>query len=158
MPEESGSSSGQETLLFGIYRDISDRKEAERTLLDSRSQLEEANAQLELISNFDGLTTIPNRRYFEKFFDLEWRRLCRENKPLSLIMIDIDCFKLYNDHYGHVAGDACLRTVAQALQIANRAGDLVARYGGEEFVAILSGTDSVGAQHIAEKMRQRYRS
>jgi diguanylate cyclase (GGDEF)-like protein/PAS domain S-box-containing protein len=144
-----------EVAVFGIYRDITDRKKAEQSLQEGRRQMEEAYAQLELISNLDGLTAIPNRRYFERFYDLEWRRRCREGRPVSLIMIDIDFFKRYNDCSGHLAGDRCLKQVAQALHVVNRAGELVARYGGEEFVAVLSGLGLEEALHIAERMRQR---
>lgn len=144
-----------ETLVFGVYRDISDRKQAEQALVESRRQLEEAYRQLETLSNLDGLTGIPNRRYFENFYGLEWRRLCREGKPLAMIMVDIDYFKRYNDAYGHLAGDRCLKQVAQALQVVNRAGDLVARFGGEEFAAVLSGTGMEYARSIAEQMRLR---
>lgn len=147
-----------DVLVFGIYRDISERIRNEQALAEAQRHLEETNAQLELISNIDGLTAIPNRRNFEQFYDLEWRRLCREKKCLSLIMIDIDCFKTFNDCYGHVMGDQCLKQVAHSLRVVNRAGDLVARYGGEEFVAVLSNTDENGARKIAEKMRQRVRA
>ena len=145
----------REVMVFGIYRDISARKAAEQALERSRDQLEEAYAQLEFISNLDGLTGIPNRRYFENFFAMEWRRWCREGRPLAVIMIDIDYFKRFNDLYGHLAGDRCLKQVAQALQVVNRPGDLVARYGGEEFVVVLSGTGMADAWQIAEQMRHR---
>jgi diguanylate cyclase (GGDEF)-like protein/PAS domain S-box-containing protein len=147
----------KQVAVFGIYRDISSRVKAERALTESRRQLEEANSMLERISNLDGLTAIPNRRSFETFFELEWRRACRESKWLSLIMLDVDYFKIYNDSYGHLAGDQCLKQVAQALQVLNRPGDIVARYGGEEFVAVLSGTDLPGARKMAERMLQRVR-
>lgn len=141
--------------VFGIYRDISDRVRTERSLAESRHQLEEANAMLERLSNIDGLTSIPNRRSFEQFFELEWRRVCREKAGISLIMIDVDHFKAFNDTYGHLNGDACLKRVAQALQVLNRPGDMVARYGGEEFIAVLSGTDLAGAVRMAERMGTR---
>ena len=145
----------KQVAVFGIYRDISARVKAERSLLESRRQLEEANALLELTSNLDGLTAIPNRRSFETFYELEWRRASRELKWISLIMIDVDFFKSFNDHYGHPDGDKCLRHIAQALQVVNRAGDMVARYGGEEFVAVMAGTSLLGARHMAEQMRER---
>lgn len=147
-----------EALVFAVYRDITDRKRAELALAESRHQLEEAYHQLELISNLDGLTGIPNRRYFENFYGLEWRRLCREGKPISLIMVDIDYFKRFNDTYGHLAGDRCLKRVAQALRVVNRAGDLVARFGGEEFIAVVSGTRLEDARKIAEQMRNRVKA
>lgn len=145
----------KQVAVFGIYRDISARVKAERSLQESRRQLEEANALLELTSNLDGLTAIPNRRSFEHFYELEWRRAAREMKSISLIMIDVDFFKCFNDRYGHPDGDKCLRFIAQALQVINRPGDMVARYGGEEFVAVLSGSSLEGARHMAEEMRRR---
>ncbi|MEA3641410.1 MAG: diguanylate cyclase [Lamprobacter sp.] len=109
---------------------------------------------LEQIALQDGLTEIPNRRYFDRKLVQEWNRQSRHQQPLSLLMIDIDHFKAYNDHYGHGAGDDCLRRVAQALQqVPNRSADLVARYGGEEFVALLPETDADGGQEVAEAMR-----
>ena len=145
----------RQVAVFGIYRDISARVKTERALVESRRQLEEANARLELTSSLDGLTAIPNRRSFERFYDLEWRRAVREGTWLSLVMIDVDFFKHFNDFYGHVRGDKCLLQIAQCLQMLNRPGDLVARYGGEEFVAVMSSTPLDGALHMAERMRLR---
>ncbi len=109
---------------------------------------------LEKIALQDGLTEIPNRRYFDRKLEQEWSRQSRHQGPLSLLMLDIDHFKPYNDHYGHGAGDECLRRVAQALaQVPSRSADLVARYGGEEFVALLPETDATGARQVAEQMR-----
>jgi len=109
---------------------------------------------LERLSSYDGLTGIPNRRRFDEYLELEWKRAVREATPLSIIMIDIDHFKRFNDTYGHCAGDDCLRQVAAALAgSVHRPSDLVARYGGEEFVAVLPKTDSEGATFIAETMR-----
>jgi len=122
-------------------------------LEERTGQLEEANKMLERLSNLDGLTGIANRRYFEQFADLEWRRMAREQHPFSLVMMDVDYFKNYNDAYGHLAGDDALKKIANALCIVNRAGDLVARYGGEEFISVLPNTDRDGALHLAEKMR-----
>lgn len=147
----------KQVAVFGIYRDISARVKAEQALAENRRQLEEVNSMLERISNFDGLTAIPNRRSFEHFYELEWRRAFREGKWISLIMIDVDFFKSYNDSLGHLAGDQCLKQIATALQVLNRPGDMVARYGGEEFVAVLSSTDPAGARKMAERMRQRVR-
>ena len=164
---------GQQVGTYGIYRDISDIKKAQNEILESQRQvleanatlqertrqLEAANALLERLSNFDGLTGIPNRRYFERFYGLEWRRAAREKKWIALIMIDVDFFKAYNDRHGHPAGDACLKQISQALdQVVNRASDVVCRYGGEEFVVVLSGTDLTGAREVAERMAQRIRS
>jgi diguanylate cyclase (GGDEF)-like protein len=120
-------------------------------LLELQKELEDANRQLENLSITDGLTGIANRRRLDNFLETEWRRSVRKATPLSLIMIDIDFFKNYNDHYGHVAGDKCLRKVARALEAGiKRPSDLVARYGGEEFVAVLAETDASGAQLVVE--------
>jgi len=106
------------------------------------------------LSFLDGLTGIPNRRNFDGFIDLEWRQAIRGGAPLSLIMIDIDNFKEYNDTYGHHAGDKCLKQVAKLLSASlKRPRDLLARYGGEEFVIVLPGTDEIGAYLIAKLLR-----
>ena len=103
----------------------------------------------------DGLTGIPNRRHFDETLAIEWRRALRSGQPLSLIMADIDYFKNYNDTYGHLEGDACLRMVATQLrQSLRRPGDLVGRWGGEEFACILPETDSTGAMIVAEQLRK----
>ena len=110
--------------------------------------------QLKKQSNVDGLTQIANRKYFDITLHREWLRSRRLNAPLSLILCDIDHFKLYNDTYGHQKGDECLRIVAKTLkQIVNRSTDMVARYGGEEFVAILPDTPADGGRVIAELMQ-----
>jgi len=109
---------------------------------------------LESLAMIDELTHIPNRRRFNDVLDAEWRRSCRNGTPLSLLMVDIDFFKAYNDHYGHGMGDTCLAQVAETLAaVVNRPGDFAARYGGEEFVAVLSNTDAEGARHLAEQFR-----
>ncbi len=118
-------------------------------------QLEIANKELQQLATSDALTNIANRRRFDEYFDLEWRRMAREVLPLSLILCDIDFFKAYNDTYGHLAGDFCLQQVANAIgHTANRPGDLLARYGGEEFAVVLPYTPSTGALELAEKIRQ----
>ncbi len=105
---------------------------------------------------FDDLTQIPNRRYFNRYFQQEWRRSQREYSPMSLLLCDLDYFKSYNDYYGHQQGDYCLRQVAQILQeTLKRPGDMVFRYGGEEFAIILPNTASEGAEFIAEQIVQR---
>ena len=107
-------------------------------------------------SMVDSLTCIPNRRYFEEVIKKEWGRSKREKKHLSLIMLDIDYFKEFNDNYGHQAGDDTLRKVSEALSgTANRQADVVARYVGEEFAVVLPQTDSKGAVKIADKMCRR---
>jgi diguanylate cyclase (GGDEF)-like protein len=102
----------------------------------------------------DVLTEIPNRQKFEEIFDMEWKRAVREKTPLSVLLVDIDFFKQYNDSYGHGRGDKCLKEVAQTLANSiRRPADFVARYGGEEFIAVLPETDMPGAGAVAEIMR-----
>ena len=114
---------------------------------------------LEDLAATDGLTGIPNRRQFEQTLEREWRNAIRRKSPMSLILIDIDFFKPYNDHYGHLQGDECLRAVGQALVgAARRPSELVARYGGEEFVCILPDTEVAGAAHVAQDLLDRVRS
>ncbi len=127
--------------------------------ITERRVLEEAlkfvNAELAELATLDGLTRIANRRKFDEHLETEWDRAIRSQQPLSLIMLDIDFFKKYNDCYGHQEGDICLTKVAQAIQGAiHRTTDLVARYGGEEFAVILPSTDLTGAETIAKRIRE----
>ena len=116
-------------------------------------QLKTANQKLQQLAILDGLTGIANRRYFDLVLDKEWQRLARENKPLSLILCDIDYFKAYNDCYGHQQGDRCLQQLAKILQrVTKRPADLAARYGGEEFALILPNTDAPGALFLAHRI------
>lgn len=118
--------------------------------LAERAQLEERLLQM---ASVDSLTNISNRRIFDEALHREWGRALREQSPLSLVMADLDFFKRYNDHYGHVAGDDCLRHVATALAgCVQRSADVVARYGGEEFALVLPQTDAAGAAGIAERV------
>jgi two-component system cell cycle response regulator len=135
-------------------RDITKRKQTELDLQKTNDQLQEANHKLELLSNLDGLTQIPNRRCFNSYLLLHWQYHQREQKPIALILIDIDYFKFYNDSYGHQSGDDCLIRVAEVIaRIPQRGIDLVARYGGEEFAVILPNTNSEGALVVAESIR-----
>jgi len=130
------------------------RKAREQELLKMTKKLEEANLKLERLSYLDGLTGVANRRYFKDSFNKEWRDGARNNKSLSLIMVDIDFFKAYNDIYGHYSGDDCLKQVAKALSDKlKRPRDFVARYGGEEFVVVLPDTKINEATKLAEAMR-----
>ncbi|WP_413161011.1 diguanylate cyclase domain-containing protein [Capilliphycus salinus ALCB114379] len=117
--------------------------------------LREAYVELERLAKLDSLTQIANRRYFEEYLEREWKRLAREKQPLSVILCDVDCFKLYNDCYGHQAGDCCLKEIAEAIsRSARRPADLVARYGGEEFVIILPNTSLMGGLKVANLIRE----
>ena len=124
-----------------------------KRLVNERTiELEQVNKELEHLANSDGLTKIGNRRRFEQFLADEWHRAVRFETEISLVLIDIDHFKLFNDTYGHQAGDDCLQKVAEALaETINRPTDLVARFGGEEFAIVLGGTDSIGALTIAQE-------
>lgn len=130
-----------------LEKEISDRQAAEDKLL-------QANQKLSKLATIDSLTQIANRHLFDQFLIREWRRGKREQFPLSLILCDVDYFKLYNDRFGHQAGDVCLQKVAQTISKAvQRPADLVARYGGEEFVIILPQTPAKNALFVAEKIR-----
>ncbi len=123
-------------------------------LENTKLELEAANCALQRLASVDGLTQIANRRCFDKTLQSEWLRMAKNKEPISLILLDLDFFKLYNDYYGHQGGDECLKKVAEILdQNAQREGDLSARYGGEEFAVILSQTDAKGAMRVAESIR-----
>ncbi|WP_114765770.1 GGDEF domain-containing response regulator [Vibrio rhodolitus] len=131
----------------------SDQKLAE--LEELQQQLEETNEQLLMLSTTDGLTGLYNKRCFEQIFAEEWERASRTQTSLSLIMLDIDHFKLYNDTFGHHLGDDCLKTVAKAISnMQLRELDRIARVGGEEFAIILPDTDQAGAELVAERVRK----
>ncbi|MEX3921570.1 diguanylate cyclase [Paraburkholderia sp. BR10872] len=137
------------------YVNMLQRDEAYRALRRSQQELLRANLELRRLTHSDGLTGLSNRRYLDEFLSAEWKRAERERTEVSLLMIDVDYFKPYNDTYGHVAGDNVLRSVATTIRREIRQPrDLVARFGGEEFAVVLPGTGSAGARLLAEKMRR----
>lgn len=130
-----------------------ERDAAYFALSETQKELEKSNKELQRLSSMDGLTKIPNRRTFDEMLEKEWRNAQRSHRQLSLLMLDIDHFKKYNDGYGHQGGDDCLKKVAQTLHAStDRPMDLVCRYGGEEFGVILPDTPVEGAMKVAEKM------
>ncbi len=135
---------------------LKERNHELQTLVEERTRaLEEVNNKLELLSNTDGLAGIANRRSFDRMLTQEWSRAQRAEVPLALIMLDVDNFKHFNDHYGHLAGDDCLRVLARALvKAGRRAGELVARYGGEEYVVLLPDTNSADAVEAARRIQR----
>jgi diguanylate cyclase (GGDEF)-like protein/PAS domain S-box-containing protein len=138
---------GEVEALVGFMFDISERKKNEEELLRLQKELEE-------LSFKDGLTGVANRRMFDSIMGIEWENARRNHQPLSLLMLDIDFFKQYNDHYGHIRGDDCLKQVAQILSsAATRSRDFIARFGGEEFVMILPETDENSVAKVAERCR-----
>lgn len=139
---------GTPEALIGFMFDISERKQKEEQLLALQQQLE-------VLSYQDGLTGVANRRMLDQVLEREWLAARQQQQPLALIMIDIDYFKQFNDHYGHLKGDEVLRTVAQLLSQAGLRGrDFLARFGGEEFALVLPDTDLQAAQKVAERCRQ----
>ena len=141
------SQTGEPGGFMSVVRDISSRKVAE-------DELNKALNMAESLASIDALTGVANRRSFDAYLESEWHRGIRARTPISILMIDVDHFKRYNDIYGHVSGDCCLKKVVGAIASGiHRPTDLLARYGGEEFVVILPDTDASGAQSIAEQIR-----
>ena len=142
------NSQGEVESLVGFMFDISERKKTEENLITLQKKLEEFSFK-------DSLTGLANRRMFDSIMEVEWVNARRNNQPLSLIMLDIDYFKQYNDEYGHIQGDECLKRVGRVLSLsASRARDFFARFGGEEFVLVLPETDELTAKKIAERCRK----
>lgn len=139
---------GEVESLIGFMFDISERKQTEQKLIELQKELEQ-------LSFKDGLTGVANRRMLDSVMEMEWLNARRTRQPLSLIMVDIDYFKQYNDYYGHLQGDDCLKRVSQALNdSASRARDFVARFGGEEFVLVLPESNEEAAAAVAERCRK----
>jgi diguanylate cyclase (GGDEF)-like protein len=137
-----------------LIRQIRLRAQAEARVMQSQQQLQASNQTLQAYALQDGLTGLANRRGFDAGLHEEFVRAMRNGRPLALIMIDVDYFKQYNDTYGHPAGDACLRSIGQAIKVSqNRPGDVSARYGGEEMAVLLPDTGMEGALAVAEKIR-----
>jgi diguanylate cyclase (GGDEF)-like protein/PAS domain S-box-containing protein len=139
---------GEVDSLIGFMFDISERKKTEE-------KLARAQKDLEILSYKDGLTGVFNRRMFDTVLEREWLNAQQNKHPLSLILLDIDFFKQYNDHYGHIQGDDCLKQVGKLLNtVGSRSRDFFARYGGEEFVLVLPETDEFAAKKVAERCHQ----
>ncbi|MCV2403014.1 sensor domain-containing diguanylate cyclase [Marinomonas sp. C2222] len=150
---------GEVTHFVIMHEDITELRkyqmELEALVAERTKGLEAANKELNRLSNIDSLTSLANRRAFDRFIAEEWNRLVDTQSPLALILCDIDLFKDYNDTYGHLAGDDCLREIAQAVHDAvSRAGNLVARYGGEEFVVVLPNADTKKLIETAKIIQQ----
>lgn len=132
-----------------LQQEIQERQKVEAALL-------EANQQLQRFAILDGLTGVANRRRFDEYLNLEWQRLAQDKLPLSLLLCDVDFFKNYNDTYGHLTGDDCLKKIAKAIQLSvNQPSNLLARYGGEEFAVIIPNTYNPEAINLAEDIRQK---
>jgi len=133
---------------------LSDLKRSAIVEEEAREQLSDALETLEAVARVDATTRIANRRRLDEVLEEEWQRATRQRSPISILLLDVDHFKDYNDRYGHLAGDECLRLVAELVGAAmRRSGDHLARFGGEEFAIVLPNTDSQGAKEMAEKVR-----
>lgn len=139
-----------------LLKNITKYEQTKQALEDANSALEKANQELRTLARTDTLTRIANRRWFDERLKEEWKRMHRENSELSLLLCDVDNLKQFNDGYGHMAGDECLKAVAQTIGAqTRRPADLAARYGGDEFALMLPNTSCQGAIHIANQLRQK---
>jgi diguanylate cyclase (GGDEF)-like protein/PAS domain S-box-containing protein len=156
--EHDFESIGRKTMLLNARKIYREMNNVEMILLaiEDITEGKKVEEKLKRIASLDGLTGIPNRRHFDNTINLEWRRAMRSAKPISLIIVDVDYFKNYNDIHGHLVGDSCLQKIARTIKDSiRRAGNFAARYGGEEFVVILPDTDADGAYLFAESLRQK---
>jgi diguanylate cyclase (GGDEF)-like protein/PAS domain S-box-containing protein len=141
--------------IFGVFIDVTQQKDIEKRLRAAKLRVARANAKLKQFALVDSLTGLPNRRSFDRTLDVEFRRAIGQGEPISLIMVDVDFFKGFNDLYGHPAGDRCLRKVAGAIRgVLHRPSDLAARYGGEEMAVVLPNTSLEGASVVARSIVQ----
>lgn len=148
-----------EPRLVNLVHAVTSQLASLMQLKRTEAALLKANQELERLATLDSLTGVANRRLFDEYLGLEWLQMFREQSPLSLILCDVDFFKLYNDTYGHLVGDFCLQQVAATINTCvKRPADLVARYGGEEFAVILPNTDASGALNVAESIREKVQS
>lgn len=149
------SISQQNSLMTSLKAKSQQLRETNKRLQDALKTSLETNRALRRLSKTDGLLQIANRRHFDEVMLREWRRAVRGGQPLSLMILDIDHFKLYNDEYGHLEGDNCLKRVASVISLSfRRPADLVARYGGEEFAVIMPETEPANAFRLAEHIRE----
>lgn len=147
--ERQAAEESMQRLIQAITREKGDLEILVQILIDQGDDSAEEGEK----ARIDGLTQIANRRRFDEYLAQEWGRHIRMQQPLSLLICDVDHFKLYNDGYGHQAGDECLKSVAKAISQCFRSGDLVARYGGEEFAMVLPHTSGADAVRVAERVR-----
>lgn len=146
---------GKTVAAFATLTDVSPLKKKIAELATGNAKLKAAYAEIQSVAETDPLTGLANRRGFERFLNTEIRRCRRQGKPISLALIDIDHFKLFNDRYGHIKGDAALKEVGDAMRGAiRRPGDCASRYGGEEFVVVLPDTDLSGAEHVCRNIQE----
>ncbi|PKM21959.1 MAG: GGDEF domain-containing protein [Gammaproteobacteria bacterium HGW-Gammaproteobacteria-14] len=150
--------------LLGFILRFRDERYLRRDFIQARlltldnARIQSMADELERLSFLDGLTGLANRRYFDRSYEKAWRSCLRDKAPLTVLMLDVDFFKPYNDHYGHQQGDQALRDIARAISSeAARPQDLVARYGGEEFIVMLPWADEAAAAHMAERLLQAVR-